>query len=129
MHEVPLLDADVERLANATGRVPNAFVDEDDGWRLLRGAGTGTGCVFFGTVQTERGDFRGCTVHAHRPTLCRTYPYVLADGPTGHPVLSRDRAVCPAASLFPAPPGILEHLVGVERQLEEERAARQASTT
>ncbi|MBT8506998.1 hypothetical protein AZH53_00960 [Methanomicrobiaceae archaeon CYW5] len=52
------------------------FIDDPSGakyslaWCLKR---TERGCIFF-------GEDRRCTIYAHRPSLCRTYPFMLMDG-------------------------------------------------
>lgn len=124
LHEVPLLDQDVDRLAAFTGRTPDEFVDDADGWRLLRGAGTEPGgCVFFGAVTVAGRTMNGCTVHDGRPSACRTYPFVLRRGADGAPIVGRDEA-CPYRNGFPTPPGIKQQLTRLWDQLAGEREAR-----
>ncbi len=91
-HRVPVTDADVTRLREALSPElppdrflewlapdevdmdgePETFVECREGRRLLvlrhRHEAEGSTCVFF-------DDRKGCTVHPHRPTSCRTYPY------------------------------------------------------
>lgn len=83
---VPVTDADVRRLARATGRAPGSFVrlygtvhcefDEDDptiadlaaGRRFLGLRKAEGRCVFL-----DRDN--RCTVYPHRPRTCRTFPF------------------------------------------------------
>ncbi|MBW3584049.1 MAG: YkgJ family cysteine cluster protein [Euryarchaeota archaeon] len=120
LHEVPLLDADIERLVGATSLPAESFVEASDGWRLLRGAGVADdGCVFKGDV----GDGKGCTVHKARPAACRTYPLVLADD--GH---ARRDEHCPHTHAFVAPPEIGADLRALQARLESERGRRVEET-
>lgn len=121
LHEVPLLDTDIDRLVTATGLPIHRFVEATDGWRLLRGAGVSDeGCVFKGAV----GDGKGCTVHTARPAACRTYPFVLDDG--GH---ARRDDHCPHTRDFTAPPRIDDDLRGLQAALEAEREMRRRERT
>jgi Fe-S-cluster containining protein len=88
---VPLTGADVARLCAATGQPaeafvewlppeavdmtgePGSFVRVAEGRRLLTLAHVaGRGCQFL--------DENRCTVHAHRPTTCRVYPFDVTFG-------------------------------------------------
>lgn len=119
---MPLLDEDVRRISQDTGREVHDFVEEADDWRILRGTGL-DGCVFRGEVQVAGHRVLGCTIHTLRPAACRTYPFVLRTGAEGARLV-RD-ALCPFAERFPEPPpGTADQLFALERQLDEERAER-----
>lgn len=127
LHEVPLTDQDVQRLAEHTGRSVADFTERTpDGWVLLRGAGVDPdGCVFRGTVVFEGRAVPACTVHEARPEACRTYPFVLREDGTKTRVVARDGS-CPFRDGFEPPAGIEGRLVGLWDRLRAERRARQA---
>lgn len=121
--EVPLLEADIERLHAHTGQDPDRFVDATpDRWRVLRGTGL-EGCVFRGPVHVGGRTVLGCTVHEARPAACRHYPFVLGQQADGTPATRLD-PFCPFAEQFPEQGGTAEALAALERQLEEERRER-----
>jgi Fe-S-cluster containining protein len=90
---VPLTDADLARLANATGREPaelvewlepdavdmvgepESFVLLPQGRRLMTLAWQGDGCRF---LEDNR-----CSVYAARPVSCRIYPFDVTSGRRG----------------------------------------------
>lgn len=86
--EMPLLPADIERLASLTGRSVQAFSVHDDETGETRLRNVGGQCVFLGPV--------GCTVYAARPAGCRIYPLVY-DAEREHGVLDED---CPYRTEF-----------------------------
>lgn len=119
-----MLDEDVTRLQAATGRTVDTFVDEANGWRLLKGAGTApSGCVFFGKVDIDGRTMNGCTAHDARPAACRTYPFVLRRDHAGVPIIGRDDA-CPHRNAFDMPATIREHLTTLWQRLRDERDQR-----
>lgn len=118
--EVPLLETDIRRIEERTGRARSAFVeDTPDGWRVLSGTGL-DGCVFRGAVTVAGRSVTGCTIHDARPEACRFYPFVLREGPQGAPEAVRD-SLCPFANGFAAPDDAARRLADLERRLEEER--------
>lgn len=119
---MPLREADVRRLEQATGRPREAFVEEADGWWVLKGTGTEGGCVFLGTVEVAGRRVRGCTAHAARPEACRHYPFILQDLDP-QPDVTRD-PLCPFRGDFAPSEGVREALLTLERQLDEERRGR-----
>lgn len=79
---MPLLPGDIARLAQASGKPPEAFTVTAPG-EPPRLANRDGACTFLGPD--------GCTVYAHRPAGCRIYPLVL-DPESGRGVLDAD---CP----------------------------------
>ncbi len=108
LYEVPLLEADIERLREA-GREPAEFVEYEDDRAYLRREKKG--CVFL-----EEGI---CTVHPFRPTACRTYPFVVRENGE----IERDEH-CPYFDEFFLSPEIEKELAALPHRIEEESRAR-----
>jgi uncharacterized protein len=72
LYQVKLLEADVERLVGQ-GYDRSSFVEHENNYLYLRKGEVG--CIF----QIDSI----CKVHEHRPTSCRTYPWIESDNKIG----------------------------------------------
>jgi hypothetical protein len=110
---MPLSIADVERIAEVSGKDVDEFSLIVDGIRILRNDEKTRACVFLITDSAEITAPGTCSIHPDRPTGCRCYPLVLDETDTA---FLDD--VCPHRDEFPAIPDLLvEVLLKLDREL------------